>query len=560
MRDNGPDPQAFDVDAAIRKATLSKLRHDIASLTHQSEPETISKIVDQIAAAQLDEVQIDRLLQTLKNQSGIALDTLRKQLKTAQHRRRAQASGHASLAQRIAELNAQFAVVMDGGKLWVVRWRHDPMLDRQALERMTFQDFRNLYLNEPVNDTTIGAIWLEHPERQQYPDGIVFDPTNKAPPSYFNLWRGFAVTPKAGDWSLLREHMRQIVCNGDDANFTYLLDWCARLVQHPELPGEVAVVMRGAKGAGKGILGRWIKNAFGQHGVQIQQPEHLVGRYNAHLRDCILLFADEAFFAGDRKHEGVLKGLITEPTLMIEAKFVDAVPVLNLIHLIMASNDDWVVPASSDERRYFVLNTSDAKRGDHAYFAAIEAQMQNGGLAAMLHELLNRDISNFNVNGVPRTRGLKEQKALSLDSIPRWWLAVLDRGYLYESRHGAPFLAQWQDFHTNGLLGESYLQWCKKTGERYPKNIVQIGHFMGERGIKAQPYRPAAGTGYPIRELERYDPELIKSGRSLDDAALEWRDNRPPGWIVGDLASARRAFLEKFDFEMPTWDEEPAQM
>ena len=68
------------------------------------------------------------------------------------------------------------------------------------------------------------------------------------------------------------------------------------------------------------------------------------------------LFADEAFFAGDKQHDGVLKGLITEPTLPIEGKFQNVVEVLNVLHVMIASNSDWIVPASQDERRYCVLD------------------------------------------------------------------------------------------------------------------------------------------------------------------------------------------------------------
>jgi hypothetical protein len=59
---------------------------------------------------------------------------------------------------------------------------------------------------------------------------------------------------------------------------------------------------------------------FGQHGLRIQSREHLTGRFNPHLRDCCLLFADEAYWPGDKTAEGILKGLITEPDIPIEAK------------------------------------------------------------------------------------------------------------------------------------------------------------------------------------------------------------------------------------------------
>ena len=92
-------------------------------------------------------------------------------------------------------------------------------------------------------------------------------------------------------------------------------------MQAPVLRGEVALVFRGKEGVGKGIVGRLFCRLLGQHGMQIVDATHFVGRFNAHLRDRIVLFADEAFFAGDKQNEGVLKGLITEPYLAIEGKF-----------------------------------------------------------------------------------------------------------------------------------------------------------------------------------------------------------------------------------------------
>jgi hypothetical protein len=97
---------------------------------------------------------------------------------------------------------------------------------------------------------------------------------------------------------------------------------------------------------------------FGQHFLHLSDARHLTGNFNAHLRDSCLVFADEAFYAGDKQHEGQLKRLVTEPTLMIEAKYANAVSVRNCLHLIVASNDDWVVPAGTDERRFFVLDVS----------------------------------------------------------------------------------------------------------------------------------------------------------------------------------------------------------
>ena len=42
-----------------------------------------------------------------------------------------------------------------------------------------------------------------------------------------------------------------------------------------------------------------------------------MGNFNAHLRDAIVVFADEAFLVDDKEAEGVLKAMITEPELTL---------------------------------------------------------------------------------------------------------------------------------------------------------------------------------------------------------------------------------------------------
>ena len=68
----------------------------------------------------------------------------------------------------------------------------------------------------------------------------------------------------------------------------------------------------------------------------------------------------------------------------------------NRLHVAMAANADWVVPAGAGERRYAVFNCADTfvmGRGDDAireeYFKALHRELENGGLEAMLHDLLN---------------------------------------------------------------------------------------------------------------------------------------------------------------------------
>ena len=61
----------------------------------------------------------------------------------------------------------------------------------------------------------------------------------------------------------------------------------ANLVQHPGQPGEVAIVMRGPQGTGKGVFARALGSLVGHHFVPVSHPRHLKGNFNAHLEDAL---------------------------------------------------------------------------------------------------------------------------------------------------------------------------------------------------------------------------------------------------------------------------------
>jgi Family of unknown function (DUF5906) len=454
----------------------------------------------------------------------------------------------AALEQLIDRFNARYAVVNEAGKAVIYEMTTDPVMRRKVLTRIGFSDLQKFYRNRRLTITkddgktevtkTEADWWLSHKRRRQYLRGVVFDPTNAAPPDYWNLWSGFAVKPQAGNWSLMRNHILEVLCAGNEEHSIYILNWTARMFQYPNLQGEVALVIRGQKGCGKGIWFQCLRKAWGQHGVYVANAKHLVGNFNAHLRDCVFLFADEAFFAGDRQHESVLKALITEPVLAVEGKYQNAVNVINMLHLGMASNSDWVVPASHDERRYAVLNASDHRCGDKPYFKAIETQLNNGGLPAFIHDMLSRDISNFDVRDFPQTPALAEQKRHSIDSLHCWWLAVLERRFLWKSRHGAPVFREWQETYTTELLHRSYLQWCDENRPYERKSRVQLGEMMTKIYIARRPRKPL-----PIYELDSIDRESIKHGKTLDDASVIWQDH-PYGYHVGDIEQSRARFAD----------------
>lgn len=346
---------------------------------------------------------------------------------------------------QLEHLNSLHAVISNwNGKCRVIEEVWDPNLKRYKLTKQSFEDFRNRYMNQRVvvnmgDDKVVhvplGKWWLQHKHRRQF-KSIVFAPGQDVEDAY-NLWRGFACEAIPGNCEKSLLHIKNNICGENEDHYRYLLGWMASAVQYPDRPGYSAIVLRGGQGIGKGFFtSKIFGSLFGRHFLQVSDPKHIVGSFNAHLRDCVILFGDEAFYAGDKKHESILKMLVTEDMLIVEPKGVDAEMSANCVHLLMASNETWVVPAALDDRRFLVLDVGSTNKGDRAYFSSLETELDNGGREALLHFLMNYDLSNYDVRAVPKTKALQEQKLHSMNIYEEWWFEKLSAGLVLDNHSG----------------------------------------------------------------------------------------------------------------------------
>ena len=47
------------------------------------------------------------------------------------------------------------------------------------------------------------------------------------PENVLNMWRGFSVEARQGDWHLMQAHIRDVLADGDPEAERYILDWAA---------------------------------------------------------------------------------------------------------------------------------------------------------------------------------------------------------------------------------------------------------------------------------------------------------------------------------------------
>lgn len=480
----------------------------------------------------------------------------------------------------LEEFNAKYCVVKDGSRVRVHYFeRHEQAGHfRMISQFLHFAEFRNLYINRPMKIkgkvTTAGDFWLRHPKRRQY-DGIIFKPNAENVVSgKLNLWRGFGVVPAEGDWSLMRDHIFEVLAAGDDDAFQYLICWLAWCVQHPDRRAEVAIVFKGRRGTGKGTLGNAMCRIFGQHAVHISNADHLTGRFNSHLRDACVLFCDEAYFPGTLSAEGDLKRKITEPTLFIEAKGRDGVEVTNHLHIIIASNENWIVPAGESERRFVQFHVSDAHIQDESWFGPLFEQLEGGGYVAMLHDLLHHDLGDWHPRMLPANTNLLEQQKLSLRPLDAWFVELLETGVLTGCDPGHPNRARsgkWQKeiessgdyprvMTMNGLLDEARVI---EPRLRAHTNANQFGDYLKGWGCSNEKrvLRERGWTFPPLADLRAAWVKLYSNWTWRNPSITEWQpeedDDADEKLARKAAAEARRKELETVKPPTPRGREKP---
>ncbi len=426
----------------------------------------------------------------------------------------------------VREMNARFGILTYGSTTRVILKESTSTEVLSWLGKGAFED-RMAPEKFPVTDDNGNTtwrpksrFWLQHRLAAHY-HKVDFDPS--LPPGHngrsWNMWRGFAVNPKAGDWSKLKDHILDNICDGNQEYFQWMLNWMALGVQQPALVIGTAPVLKGLPGTGKGVLA----NAYGRiwmpHFVSITKDDHVRGRFNQHLEGRRFVYVDEAMFGGDRKNAGVIKTMLTEPQIMIERKGVDPIWLDNHMIFMITSNERSVVPADIGDRRWQVFEVSDGKREDKTYFSEIMSQMKSGGYEAMLHELLERDISEGpDPRKTIRTPELFDQIIQAQGPVEKYIYQFLDTGILPqpEAKGNGPGVTTIAAMFSEMKRTQPNAQYVHET--LFGRDLGKV--FTGIRKVQSGKFITGYGKyGEPVaeRSMRYHFPPLRDCRRMFED-------------------------------------------
>jgi hypothetical protein len=350
---------------------------------------------------------------------------------------------------------------------------------------------------EKIERVPLAEFWLDNRGKRKY-DSAVFDPSPKAarytddyPGGVYdpdtgetaypdlNLWRGPAVVAQAGKCDLTRAYILDVICSGDTELNEWVLAWLADIYQRPHVKSGASLCIRGGEGTGKTKFGAINARLLGPHYFMAGTKRQFVGNFNSALADKILIHVDEAFYAGDHETAAAIKNLVTADDIPIEFKGKEIFVVKSFARYLFTGNPDQLIKAGMAARRFAAISINEEKAEDHAYFKAIDDELDNGGAEAFLDYLLKLDISQVNLRKVPRTAELLKQKIYSMEPFESWLMNLLMGGVL-------PWAGLEPDESVASQLFKSFIAAAGRKGHRIKSSEIEFGikmtDFFGKGG------------------------------------------------------------------------------
>lgn len=311
--------------------------------------------------------------------------------------------------------------------------------------------------------------WLGNMERRLI-HKVVLDVDQLQKKNAINLFTGYAVDPiecELDDIKPFTDYIYNILASGNKEVAQYIFNYMAAIVQLKKNPH--ALILKGEQGAGKSTLTDVLVKILGRDFTsKIQHKDHLVGKFNSHLANKVLVYMEEAMLTTkkdkDNAIDDTLKTLITEDTIKIEYKGGATIDIDNRINIIMTTNHDFPVNIEKGDRRYVIVEVSDSKAQDNNYFDALYSWFRDEGYSKILYVM-----QNFPVNmkmAIPKTEARKDSMLNSLRSEEKFIVELFRNNgkmtvYGYDSVEAIEMNLIGRV--ATDLLYNKYAMWCHMT-------------------------------------------------------------------------------------------------
>ena len=245
--------------------------------------------------------------------------------------------------------------------------------------------------------------WLYDPKQYDKDKPIIEVNKNK----YLNSYQPHDLVAEKGDVSLLYELLNHVF-NNDKDYINHFLDYVSYPLKNPGAKIRHAlIIVSTSYQFGKGTLWRMIGEIYGTNSLAIDVLQAL-DKSKGYTQKAQMVLIDEMQSVGDfsegRSLLNDLKRIITEKEVSSRELYKDYRIVKTCANYILFSNNKNALALKPNEVRYWVYIT-ERPRANQEFYTKIHKWLDDGGAAAILYELLNREISpKFDPNAIaPKT-------------------------------------------------------------------------------------------------------------------------------------------------------------
>ena len=176
----------------------------------------------------------------------------------------------------------------------------------------------------------------------------------------FNMWVGQKITPLEGEPELFSSHVGYLI--PDVQQREYFLDWLAWIIQHPARKMMFAALLHGKQGTGKSWFCELTKVILGRHNVSEPSHAQVCSEFTGWIAKKQFITIHELRKKGRYDIADVLQVLITQKTVGLNMKNIEAFEIENFANFLLITNVETAIPQETSERRYLVIRCADQTR------------------------------------------------------------------------------------------------------------------------------------------------------------------------------------------------------
>lgn len=326
--------------------------------------------------------------------------------------------------------------------------------------------------------------------------------------------------------TFMYKHIRDVLCNGDEAGFKWFCAWIGHLIVEPATIPGTAVMFHSGQGTGKDTMSNFLKNMIGgRYHLKYSAPEQaLDSQFNDEQEGKLLILFNELSDNGRAVQKiALMNEFITRDKFLVNGKGRKKYETNHCARYMFFTNNDNCLHIAGNDRRYTIFKCNDKQANDPAYFANLRPEVTNKDiLHSALHwfagfykkaSLEERSVSVYKCHA---TKYKDDMKVNQMSTPLRFLVDYVNNSKTDIKRNKKGLMVL-----NKVKLYAKYDVWCVQSNEqaKNKKTFYQI--LESSLGLVEQKFKmdgeTVRGYRYSLREVEEKYREHLK----MPDFCLE---------------------------------------